>query len=159
MIVVADTSPLNYLVLIDEIDLLRQLFGVVLLPAAVLQELKHPKASTKVRAWAEELPGWIEVCAVQSVPGPLLLSLDLGEREALQLAIERNIDTILMDEAAGRMAARALRIEVRGTLGILERGGKLGFIDFDSALIKLEETSFRLSPAVRSLFLRRKQLP
>jgi predicted nucleic acid-binding protein len=41
MIVVADTSPLNYLILIDEIELLPDLFEKVLLPSAVLQELKH----------------------------------------------------------------------------------------------------------------------
>ena len=52
MIVVADTSPLNYLILIDEIDLLPALLGKVLLPYAVFRELKHPKTAPKV------LNGW-----------------------------------------------------------------------------------------------------
>ena len=51
MIVVADTSPLNYLVLIDEVDLLPALFGEVLIPQAVFQELKHPKTPAKVQQW------------------------------------------------------------------------------------------------------------
>jgi len=41
MIVVADTSPVNYLVLIDEIDLLPIIFGKVLIPEAVMEELQH----------------------------------------------------------------------------------------------------------------------
>jgi predicted nucleic acid-binding protein len=47
MIVVADTSPLNYLVLIDEIDLLPAIFGKVLLPQAVFLELQHPKTARR----------------------------------------------------------------------------------------------------------------
>ena len=46
MIVVADTSPLNYLLLIDEIELLPAIFGHVLVPHTVLQELLHPIAAT-----------------------------------------------------------------------------------------------------------------
>jgi predicted nucleic acid-binding protein len=51
MIVVADTSPVNYLVLIDEIELLPFLFGHVLLPRAVFQELQHSKTPEKMRQW------------------------------------------------------------------------------------------------------------
>jgi len=155
MIVVADTSPLNYLVLIDEIDLLPALFGQVLLPQAVFQELQHPKTSPKVHAWIAHLPGWLQMCAVASVANPALMELDLGEREAIQLALERSIGTVLIDEADGRQLAERLHLEARGTLGILERGAKLGKTDFRGALSKLEKTSFRLSPAVRTTFIKR----
>jgi predicted nucleic acid-binding protein len=64
MIVVADTSPLNYLVLIDEIELLAALFEKVLLPNAVLKELQHPRTPEKVCYWAAHFPTWIEVKAV-----------------------------------------------------------------------------------------------
>lgn len=56
MIVVADTSPLNYLVLIDEIDLLPALFGRVLLPQAAFHELQHAKTPPKVQQWIVHLP-------------------------------------------------------------------------------------------------------
>lgn len=49
MIVVADTSPLNYLVLINEVELLPVLFGQVLVPQAVFHELQHPKTPAKMR--------------------------------------------------------------------------------------------------------------
>ncbi len=155
MIVVADTSPLNYLILIDEVDLLPALFGQVLLPYAVLQELLHPRTSSKVCGWAACLPEWIDVRSVASVASPVLMQLDLGEREAIQLALELGIGTVLIDEMDGRQQAERLHLEVRGTLGILERGAKLGKTDFRRALSKLQQTSFRISPAIREAFLKR----
>jgi predicted nucleic acid-binding protein len=155
MIVVADTSPLNYLVLIGEIDLLSELFGRVLVPPAVFQVLQHPKASPKVSEWASHLPAWLEVRAPVSEASNELMRLDPGERQAIQLALELGIDTVLLDESDGRRLAEQLHLEVRGTLGILERAAKLGKVNFRHALVKLGETNFRLSPTVREAFLRR----
>lgn len=155
LIVVADTSPIHYLVLIDAVELLATLFGKVLLPRAVFEELNHPRTPEKTRRWMEHLPKWIEVRAVASTQVPALLNLDPGEREAIQLALELGIGTVLMDEADGRQQAEELHLEVRGTLGILQRGAKLGKIDLDQALSKLEQTNFRLSPAVRAALFKR----
>jgi len=83
------------------------------------------------------------------------MRLDIGEREAIQLAVELHADAVLMDETEGRKLAESLRLEVRGTLGILERAAKLGLVDFRRALVKLEQTRFRISPGVREAFLRR----
>jgi predicted nucleic acid-binding protein len=146
---------LNYLVLIDEIDLLPAIFGQVLLPQSVFLELEHPNAAPKVRQWLTDLPAWLEVRAVTSLPDAALIRLDTGEREAIQLALELGISTVLIDEAEGREAAEKLRLQVRGTLGILERGAKLGKLDFRQALAKLEQTNFRVSPTVRKAFLER----
>ena len=71
------------------------------------------------------------------------------------MALELSIDTVLIDETDGRQIAERLHLEVRGMLGILERGAKLGKTDFRRAMSKLEATSFRLSPAVRAIFLER----
>ena len=155
MIVVADTTPLHYLILIDEANLLPALFGHVLLPQAAYEELQHPRTPTKVRQWVTDPPAWIEVRTVSAITIPALTSLDLGEREAIQLALDLGITTVLIDEAEGRQVAEALRLQVRGTLGILERGAKLGKIDLQRAFSQLEQTSFRISPAVRAAFLKR----
>jgi predicted nucleic acid-binding protein len=155
MIVVADTSPLNYLVLIDEVELLPVLFGQVLVPQAVFHELHHPKTPAKVQQWITHLPAWLEVRTVTSVTSPALMTLDVGEREAIQLALELGISTVLLDETDGRREAETLHLEVRGTLGILERGAKLGRTDFRAALSKLEQSNFRISPAVRAAFFKR----
>jgi predicted nucleic acid-binding protein len=155
MIVVADTTPLNYLILIDEVDLLPTLFGKVLIPLAAFEELQHSRTPSKVRQWMAQRPTWLDVRTVGKVMDPALNGLDHGEREAIQLALNLGVSTVLMDEAEGRRVAEALHLEVRGTLGILERGARLGKADFRLALTKLEQTSFRLSPSLLTAFLKR----
>ncbi len=85
MIVVADTSPLNYLALIGEAQLLHQLYGRVLVPQAVAQELLHPAAPAIVSEWIRHRPAWLDVVEVKG-EDPSLANLDPGEREALILA-------------------------------------------------------------------------
>ena len=60
-LVIADTSPINYLLLIGHIDILPALFDKVILPAAVRDELKHPKAPLVVRNWVAAPPPWVDV--------------------------------------------------------------------------------------------------
>ena len=86
-----------------------------------------------------------------------MLRLDAGERDAIQLALELNISTVLIDEIEGRKAAASLGLEVRGTLGILERGAKLGRVNLLVALQRLEKTNFRISPELRAAILKRNQ--
>ena len=59
MIVVSDTSPLNYLILTDSIDVLPAIFGRVYAPSAVVNELSHPRSPQEVRTWASSLPEWL----------------------------------------------------------------------------------------------------
>ncbi len=86
MIVVADTSPLNYLVLIGEIQLLPTLYERVLIPEEVHRELQRLQTPPSVQAWAAKLPSWCEVRVVTSTADPALSELDPGERDAIQLA-------------------------------------------------------------------------
>ena len=59
MIVIADTSPINYLVLIDAVEVLPALYGRVLVPPSVCAELQRARASDRVRTWiAQPPPGW-----------------------------------------------------------------------------------------------------
>jgi len=55
-VVVADTSPLNYLILIGEVDLLARLFGEVLIPDIVARELADSEAPSAVVKWASQFP-------------------------------------------------------------------------------------------------------
>ena len=61
MIVVADTSPINYLLLIQEIDILPKMYGNVVIPRAVYEELLRPVAPEIVRAWISRVPAWLEI--------------------------------------------------------------------------------------------------
>jgi predicted nucleic acid-binding protein len=56
-LVIADTGPINYLVLIESIDLLSVLFEKVILPSAVQVELTDPDAPSSVRRWIADPPG------------------------------------------------------------------------------------------------------
>jgi predicted nucleic acid-binding protein len=67
-LVVADTGPLNYLVLIEAIELLPKLFEKVFVPAAIRAELVDQDAPAVVRTWAAQPPAWLEVRTV-SAPG------------------------------------------------------------------------------------------
>lgn len=155
MIVVADTSPLNYLVLIGEIELLPALYDKILIPQIVLAELQHPHAPAQVRAWAAVPPDWCEACAVDSAADATLTKLDDGERDAIFLALKYRVDTLLIDEADGRREAVRRHLQVLGTISILEKAAQRGWIDFRSALGKLDQTNFRLSRRLRMDFLTR----
>jgi len=109
MLVVADTSPLNYLVWVEAIEILPRMYGNVSIPAEVRSELLAPETPPKVREWALALPSWIAVQApCLSLPDdPQFRSLDPGERAALALAASQP-SLLLIDERAGTAVARNL---------------------------------------------------
>lgn len=154
MIVVADTSPLNYLIQIECDRYLPRLYGKVLIPRGVLEELSRPAAPAKVRSWMRQRPVWLEVSAVRTPGGEELASLDLGEREAIQLASERGADLLLIDERRGYLAAERMGLTTTGTLGVLLNAGRQQWIDAELAYRRLlHETTFRTSKGLEAMFL------
>jgi predicted nucleic acid-binding protein len=152
MIVIADTGPVNYLVLIQEADLLPRLFGQVFIPPAVWEELNDPETPAPVRAWLGQAPYWLEVHTLRCSPDSELNYLDDGEREAIALAEELHADEVLIDEIAARKEAERRHLHFIGTLGILRRAAQLDLIDLPSALARLQQTSFYASAdLIRSL--------
>jgi predicted nucleic acid-binding protein len=103
-VVVADTGPLNYLTLIDAIDLLPKLFDRIMVPAAVYDELTNDGTPAVVRAWIAQVPSWLEVNPNpdRSIDNTLATSLDEGERAAIVLAGIVGADLILMDVGFGQ---------------------------------------------------------
>ena len=154
MIVIADTSPLNYLIQIQADHLLPALYQHILIPVAVMDELAHPNAPARIRNWLNELPAWLEVCNVTSLLSLDLAFLDKGEREAIQLAQELNADLLLIDERMGRQEAIRRGLTTTGVLGVLLRAGELGLIDPELAYRNLiSTTTFRTSIALESHFI------
>jgi predicted nucleic acid-binding protein len=153
MIVVSDTSPLNYLVLIQHADVLPRLFGRVLAPPAVVDELRHPGTPAVVRAWAAALPAWLELRAPLSIDPDLRLGP--GEAEAISLARELRADAVLIDERKGLIVARQFGLFVTGTLGVLEIAAEKGLIALPRAIAALRETSFRVSGDLLDAMLQR----
>lgn len=148
MIVVADTSPLNYLVLIEHIDVLPKLYGSVVIPAAVKEELLVPLAPPPVRHWIERAPNWLEVRDPSTITLSFDSKLDAGEREAITLAHIHRGSLLLIDEALGRQEARHFGLEIIGTLGILRYAHLRGLLDLNEAVKRLQTTTFQASPAL-----------
>ncbi len=150
--VVSDTSPINYLCLIGEIEVLPSLFTEVLIPPGVLKELQHPSAPKAVADWLDALPDWVRVRAPTVLQTDL--NLDSGETEAISLALELQVPSILMDEATGRRAAQARGLSPVGTLAILVSGGTRGLLNLEVALNRLGATNFHVPPATIEKLIR-----
>jgi predicted nucleic acid-binding protein len=147
MIVVSDTTPLNYLILIGVIPILPTLFGRVFAPPAVIQELSHPRSPEVVRQWASSPPSWLTIQA-PTVRDPSL-KLGPGETEAILLAHELGADLILIDERKGYKVAIARGLKVVSTLAILEEAGCRKLLDFEAAIEQLENgTTFYVTEEV-----------
>ena len=146
MLIVADTSPLNYLVLIDSVYILPTLYGRILAPPEVLRELEDAAGPQIVRAWASSPPQWLEVRKAHAVD--LTLPLDAGERASIALAQELAADRLLIDERDGRRVAVRLGIAVAGTLAVLRDAALAGLLDLEPALDRLRQTTFRASPGL-----------
>jgi predicted nucleic acid-binding protein len=146
MIVVLDTSPICYLVLVGEIELLPQLFKEIVIPQAVYNELTSTSAPAILQNWSEEIPKWLLINDVDPVQDQQLNRLDLGEKEAIILAEKLKAGLIIIDKKASRKIAIDRGLKVTGLLGVLEIAIKQDLIDIKTAIEKLQKTSFRASP-------------
>jgi len=151
--VVADTSPLFYLLSIGHIDLLPRLFGKVFVSSAVHTELCHPSAPALVREWAAHVPGWIVVVSVETVDEAAFLPLGAGERAAITLALSLPADLILIDERKGTQVALGKGFAVVGTLGVLALASRTGLVDLADSFARLKRTNFRYRQEIMDLLL------
>jgi len=107
MLVVADSSPLHYLILLDQAELLPRLFGNVLIPDAVAAELCDAASPRKISEWISNHAAWLRVVEVTAEDIVSIADeLDAGERAAIALAERTGADLLLIDESAGRAEAR-----------------------------------------------------
>jgi predicted nucleic acid-binding protein len=138
-LVISDTTPLNYLILIGESEVLPGLFGRLIVPPAVIREMQHSKAPPAVSAWAAAIPGWVEVRAPKAIAD---LQLDHGETEAIALALEMPNSALLLDDRRGRRVAEERGILVVGTIAVLDLADEAGLLHFEQALELLSATTF-----------------
>lgn len=155
--VVSDASALINLARIGELDLLRRLYGELLIPEAVWREVVVEGAG---QPGAEEVgaASWIETrdVANENLVRALRQDLDAGEAEAIALALEVGADLLLMDERLGRETARHLDVRYVGLIGVLVAAKRSGVIDaIKSRLNRLREgAGFRVSAALYARVLR-----
>jgi predicted nucleic acid-binding protein len=145
MSIVADASPLRYLVLIEEVELVPAIFGSVYVPPAVVNELSQPQTPEMVKGWARARPAWLHVQAPSKAPLDFPPVLGAAEREAISLAAEFHAGFLLIDDWAGRREAERRGLTVQGTLGILRFASRHGLTSLPDALSRLRETNFRAS--------------
>ena len=143
MIVVSDAGPLHYLIKIGKIELLQILFGQVIIPRSVCEELEHREAPVEVREWFQLLPPWASI-GHSDLLGRTL-PLGKGESEAIRLAQDIKADLILLDDKKARRIAQEHRLVVTGTLGILLAAHERGLVNMPEAIQELNRSGFRLS--------------
>lgn len=130
--VVSDSSTLIHLSAIGRLALLRELFGVLIVPTAVWREVVE---QGRGRSGVEDVEtarreGWIHVEAVSS---ELLLrslkhELDEGEAQVISLAVESGADLVLLDESEARRVAELFDLKKTGAVGVLLRAKVEGLI-------------------------------
>lgn len=149
MIVIADTSPLHYLILVQAVDVLPRLFQSVLIPQEVCSELQHRNAPAEVQRWISAPPRWLEVRSIEAAATTAIPDLDAGEEAAIRLAEQLGRAAfLLMDDAKGRREAARRGIPSTGTLGVLQAGSKNGYLLLRDLLPRLLETNFYIAPSL-----------
>jgi predicted nucleic acid-binding protein len=136
---VADTSPLIGLQRIDRLELLRDLFGEVLVPPAVMHEFVRRATP----------PAWLVERRPPAPLDPRLSGRPLGggEREAIALALHLGVDWVILDDEAGRRLAASLGLPVIGTLGVVLLATEEGVVDAVRPLVDaLTAVNFHLAP-------------
>lgn len=129
MTIVSNTSPISNLAALGHLSLLEQVYGNIVIPQAVANEIAEV---ARIYAEAATVPylEWISIQPVtnRTIVEKLLSRLDEGEAEAIALAIELNAELLLMDEQLGRQVAKDYEVNITGLLGVLLEAKSKGII-------------------------------
>jgi predicted nucleic acid-binding protein len=147
MPVVVNNTPLVALWVLGRLDLLRQLFGEVLIPPAVQAEFLGTERIQRQQAL--DRATWIRMAPLLNPRHPLAYTgLDRGEAETLALAEECG-GMVIMDERKGRRYAQRLALPLTGTLGVLLLAKEHGLITtVSSAMAQLQNAGLYLDAAL-----------
>ncbi len=156
MLVIADASPIILLSRVGRLDLLPALYGKVVVPAPVFQEVVVAGAERPGSRELQAAP-WMDVVETDlndALFANLRRDLDLGEAATLALAKARRADLVLIDDRQGRLAAASLGLAVKGTLGILVAAKREGHLAQVGPLLDaLVEHGAWASPALKRQIL------
>ena len=132
-LIISDTSTLIHLAKIGRLGLLKAFVGQVVIPSAIWNEVVeqgHGRSGSLEVVQGCQL-GWIQVEEVtnKSLLRLLMRDLDDGEAEVIALAVEREADLVLLDEADARAVADLYDLSKTGVIGLLIRAKQEGYID------------------------------
>lgn len=151
MIIVSDTSPITNLAAIGHLDLLQKLYTEIIIPIAVYNEMVKVDKIVPGAVEIQTLP-WIQKQAVIDSQRVIWIqetqeSIDLGEAEAIVLALELKADLLLMDERRGRIVATSYGLQITGLLGVLLQAKRKMLIPSVKVLMDqlMDQANFRVS--------------
>jgi len=152
--IASNSTPLIYLAKIGKLGLLKKLFGEVIIPTEVFNEVvirgkeqQHPD-SFVIEGAVEE--GWIEVKDIKAIGELGEFGIDPGEAQAISLAKSLDVP-VLLDQTHARIAAKALGLKPRGTIFVLlaaPRKKLLSYGEYQDSLEELVKAGFRMSDEV-----------
>ena len=151
--VIVNSTPMIALANIGKIDLLRQVYRKIVIPQAVYDEIISPSVKKQV----EERRDWITVEHIEdhSQKRMYRAKLHAGEVEVMILAQEQNAELVILDDNAAKKTAKYLGLSVTGTLGVLLRAKREGYITAVSPLMDaLARDHFFIDEKVRSMVLK-----
>lgn len=130
--IIVNTTPLIVLANVGQFDLLRKLYGEIIIPQAVLEEIKSQPAKRLTSS-----SDWIKIVKVANKDdrGLFRARLHAGEVEVMLLAQERNADLVIMDDNAAKKTAKFMGLKVTGTLGVLLRAKQEEYIQEVKSII------------------------
>lgn len=134
--VVSNTTPIISLLKIGKLDILRKVYGKIIVPKAVYNEIN----AGKNKSYFIDLSSleWIEIKEIENKKSlHFFLDLDAGEAEVIVLASELDADLVIIDETLGRKFAKNNELKVTGTIGVLLKAKELGIVDNITSLIDL----------------------
>ncbi|TFF37452.1 DUF3368 domain-containing protein [Mucilaginibacter psychrotolerans] len=143
-IIIADTSCFILLTKIDQLNLLKNLYGTVITTNTIATE------------FGQQLPDWVIIQNPidERYQHLLAMQIDKGEASAITLALENNDSTVILDDLKARKLAKQLEIAVTGTIGIIVKAKRVGLIPSIKPLIsKIKQTNFRITPMLENLAL------
>jgi predicted nucleic acid-binding protein len=153
MLVVSDTSPITNLIQIDLLHLLQEVYGEIIIPQTVYDELCEIDFQKQLLAQQT----WIRVMTAQDRELVSLLESDLdkGESESIALAVELNAQFLIIDESKGRQKAESLGIKIIGLLGTLLKAKHLGLLTTVKPIIEKlnDEVGFHINPKLKAYIL------
>jgi predicted nucleic acid-binding protein len=146
--VISNTTPILSLLKINRLNLLRDLYGTVIIPQAVYREIEAGK-DTAFYADLTKIT-WIKIEQIHKTGASFyLFDLDAGEAETLILAHEQHADLVILDETIGRMYAKWMNLNLTGTIGILLKAKAQGLVERIAPLLdELREKGSWLSPTL-----------
>lgn len=153
--VIVNSTPLIVLCGIGKLELLRELYQEILIPAAVYREVTAVKDSACMQIIAQS--SWIHVEEIQNEIERKMYraKLHAGEVEVMILAQEQKADLVILDDNAAKKTAKYLGLTVTGSLGVLLKAKRVGLIErVGPMLSEMKKNGFYLNAKLEAMVLR-----